>query len=75
MDPLAICALLNLLAVNTVWRSVLRPMFRSMKHVDLSFLKQRSEESNEVVIEHWDRFEEAFRERWDDRCSYKDEVG
>lgn len=71
----AICALLNLLAVNTVWRSVLRPMFRSMKHADLSFLEQRSEESNEVVIEHWGRLEEAFRERWDDRCSYKDEVG
>ncbi|KAK0432332.1 hypothetical protein EV421DRAFT_1911051 [Armillaria borealis] len=69
-----ICTLLNLLTVNTAWRSVLRPMFRSMKHTDLSFLEQRSEESNEVVIEHWGRLEEAFRERWDNRCSYKDEV-
>ncbi|KAK0185467.1 hypothetical protein F5146DRAFT_1070304 [Armillaria mellea] len=70
-----ICALLDLLTVNTAWRSVLRSMFRSMKHTDLSFLEQRSEESNEVVIEHWGRLEEAFRKRWDDRCSHRDKVG
>ncbi|KAK0460243.1 uncharacterized protein EV420DRAFT_256145 [Desarmillaria tabescens] len=70
----AICSLLHLFTVNTVWRSVLRPMFRSMRHADLSFLEHRSEVSNEI-LEQWDNLEEAFEERWKERCSYKDEVG
>ncbi|KAK0438642.1 hypothetical protein EV421DRAFT_1906568 [Armillaria borealis] len=75
LNMLAVRRLFELLTTNTIWRSVLRPTFRSLRQVDFSFLDDDPGDRNtSFLVEKWRQLRSAVDVRWNFRCIFRREA-
>ncbi|KAK0460222.1 uncharacterized protein EV420DRAFT_1641548 [Desarmillaria tabescens] len=74
LNMLAVRRLFELLTINTIWRSVLRPTYRSLRHIDFSFLNDDpGDRDTSFLVEKWRQLRNAVDERWGCRCTFRQE--
>ncbi|KAK0201375.1 hypothetical protein DFS33DRAFT_980244 [Desarmillaria ectypa] len=75
LNMLAVRKLFELLTTNTIWRSILRLTFRSLRHVDFSFLDDDPGDRNTgFLVEKWRQLWSAVDDRWECRCIFRREA-